>query len=67
MTAMVERWEAASQTGEERARNRFPARRAFAAALAEVSMQESQALSRATAEAFARRRHDEAARLRDQA
>lgn len=41
---------------EDKARNRYPARRALAAAVADVSVQESQALSRAAAEALVARR-----------
>lgn len=57
MTATVDRTDTSEQA-DERARNRFAARRACAAERAEVSMQESQALLRAVAESPHQKRRE---------
>jgi hypothetical protein len=59
MTATIERTHDSPEQ-DERARNRFAARRIHAAARADVSMQESQALSRAASESLANRRREQA-------
>lgn len=59
MTATIERTQERTQDSpdqDERARNRFAARRACAAERADVSVQESQALLRAAAESPANQR-----------
>jgi hypothetical protein len=58
MMAAVERDADTRGKQDEKASNRFAARRALAAATAAVSVQESQALSRAAAEGLTRRRSE---------